>query len=57
MAKIVYELCPNCGQEVKLKAMFKVQACPNCGKPIKPCAMCDADTANCSKCPLDWFNK
>lgn len=48
----VTELCPNCEEEVKLKAIFKVQICPNCGKPIKPCALCDMDKVDCSKCPL-----
>ena len=48
----VTEWCPNCEEEAKLKAIFKVQICPNCGKPIKPCALCDMDKVDCSKCPL-----
>ena len=51
--KDVYEMCPECETEVKLKAEFKVQTCPNCGKPIKPCAMCDMDKVDCSKCELN----
>ena len=27
----VNEWCPHCEEEVKLKAIFKVQICPNCG--------------------------
>ena len=48
----VYEWCPECDTEVKLKAVFKVQTCPNCSKPIYPCALCDHDKVDCSKCKL-----
>jgi NTP pyrophosphatase (non-canonical NTP hydrolase)/predicted RNA-binding Zn-ribbon protein involved in translation (DUF1610 family) len=46
----MYELCPNCENEVKITNEFKLQICPECGKPIKPCAMCDECMENC---PLD----
>ena len=49
--KNVYELCPSCANEVKLKANFEVQTCPNCGELIKPCALCKE--MECTKCPLD----
>ena len=50
--KKVYEWCPYCEQEVKLKAEFAVQTCPSCGMRIVPCSMCD-DCDSCDDCPLD----
>lgn len=53
--KHVWELCPECEEEVMLDAELKVQTCPNCGKRIVPCAMCTAcgEKENyCSKCVL-----
>lgn len=50
--KYIYELCGNCGQEVKLKNKFEPQICPVCKKKILPCCLCNMDIANCGKCPL-----
>lgn len=48
---VVYELCPQCEEEVKLKNEFKVQICPSCGKHIVPCSLC---TNICkTDCPLE----
>ena len=49
----VWELCPICRHEVKLKAEFRVQTCPKCKKPILPCALCEPDKTDCSKCKLE----
>ena len=48
----VWEMCPHCMHEVKLKARMRKQKCPNCKKSIKPCALCYPDKCNCNKCPL-----
>ena len=51
----VYEVCPHCGEEVRLEPELKVQTCPSCGKRIVTCSMCRAcDTRDnyCSKCCL-----
>lgn len=50
--KYTYELCPNCEEEVKLKAEFIKQICPSCKEEILPCSLCDMDQVDCSKCPL-----
>lgn len=57
--KHVWELCPECEEEVMLDAELKVQTCPNCGKRIVPCAMClacgsieNADNRYCENCCL-----
>ena len=53
--KNAYEVCPHCGEEVKLDAELKVQTCPNCGKRIVTCSMCracDSGENYCSKCCL-----
>ena len=43
-----YELCPECGREVMLKAECTLQLCPECGKLIVACSMCEAmDCAHC----------
>lgn len=48
----VYERCPRCEAEVKLKAVLDWQICPNCGKPILSCAMCE--DMKCETCK--FFN-
>lgn len=50
-----YEVCPHCGEEVKLKAELKVQICPNCGKHIVTCSMCLAADLNDSEHPYCKF--
>ena len=52
----VYELCSCCNTEVKLYAAFESQNCPNCGERILPCALCDCDVVDCTKCPLEKEN-
>lgn len=52
-ADFVYEICPVCGEEVKLKAEMKIQKCPSCGNQILPCSLCDSDECDCSNCPLE----
>lgn len=49
----VYEVCPFCEEEVKLKSVMKVQSCPSCGKLILPCSLCDSDVADCVNCQLE----
>ena len=50
MPKVI-ELCPCCGQEVKLEPkMHVLQRCPKCGAPIRACSLCDHDIVDCSKC-------
>lgn len=53
MNTLVYEVCPKCGNEVKLNAKLEWQECPKCKRPIKPCAMCDMDTVDCATCKLE----
>ena len=36
----VWELCPECGDEVEIPAYGR-SVCPQCGAPILPCAMCE----------------
>ena len=36
----VWELCPHCEEEVRLRAVLESQRCPNCNEIILPCAMC-----------------
>lgn len=50
--KFVWEVCPHCETEVKLRAEFKKQDCPECGRLIKPCALCVMDIVNCNNCGL-----
>lgn len=57
--KHVWELCPECEEEVMLDTELKVQTCPNCGKRIVPCAMClacgsteNTDNRDCENCRL-----
>lgn len=45
-----WELCPECENEVKLKAELSVQKCPKCGKAIVACSMCV--DMNCAECDL-----
>ena len=56
---ITYEVCPHCGEEVKLDAELKVQTCPNCGKHIVTCSMCLASSDDiegcCQHCPLEYL--
>ena len=50
-----YEVCPHCGEEVRLDAELKVQTCPNCGKRIVACSMClavESDKPYCTNCCL-----
>jgi len=54
----IYELCPYCDTEVKLKNEFKAQVCPSCGRLILPCSICEYTNPNgchtkCNECPLD----
>ena len=47
----VVELCPHCGQEVRIRAIkHAAQPCPNCGEPIRACSLCDHDTCDCNAC-------
>lgn len=50
--KYVWEMCPECGETVKIQAIQEVQECPCCRKEIIPCALCDMDKVNCAECPL-----
>lgn len=54
-----YEVCPHCGEEVKLDAELKVQVCPNCKRHIVACSMCvaSADSVEncCVACPLGYL--
>lgn len=52
-SKSVWELCPNCENEVALYPKLIMQVCPICYEKIKPCAMCDMDNVDCIQCPLD----
>lgn len=55
MKRTTYEVCPHCGDEVRLEAELKVQTCPKCGKRIVACSMClacDTPGGYCSKCCL-----
>lgn len=47
----VYEWCPDCEQDVPLKATMEVQRCPECGTWIVPCAMCQGQ--KCQGCELE----
>lgn len=50
----VVEWCPQCEQEVKIKAIkCKPQECPNCKALIRACSLCNQDTCDCSKCKGD----
>ena len=52
-----YEVCPECGEEVQLRAELKVQTCPNCGKRIVACSMCEAcyePESYCHRCCLSF---
>lgn len=42
----VWELCPECGNEVEIPAYGR-SVCPECGAPILPCAMCARCTEPC----------
>ena len=50
--KYVYERCPYCENDVKLKALIMKQYCPKCQHLIKPCSLCDPDKTRCNDCPL-----
>lgn len=45
-----YEVCAECGEEVKLETKFCMQVCPSCGKPIAPCNLCSGICP--TPCPL-----
>ena len=49
---MISELCPHCGEEVKLINKFEKQYCPKCGELIKPCSLCDNDIVNCNYCEI-----
>lgn len=38
----VYEWCPDCEQDVPLRAVVQPQMCPECGTWIVPCSICRA---------------
>lgn len=42
----VWEMCPECGEEVEIKAYGR-SFCPHCWKPILPCAMCARCVSPC----------
>lgn len=48
----IYERCPYCENEVKIKYEITPQQCPNCGKWICPCTLCK----NCNY-PCELENK
>lgn len=47
------EWCPNCSDEVELKAKMVVQVCPTCKEKILPCSICDTGYTKCNECPLE----
>lgn len=42
----VWELCPECGDEVEIPAYGR-SICPKCGAPILPCGMCERCVEPC----------
>lgn len=51
----VWELCPNCENEVQIWA-YGLSRCPSCGKEIVPCAMCDR-MIDCNNCVYDQLDE
>lgn len=51
--KYTYEVCPICGNEVRLEAQMKIQECTCCKSPILPCSLCDPDNCDCWNCKLE----
>jgi len=58
--KIIWELCPYCEREVKLKNSFIRQKCPKCKMTILPCSICkyrdwlsSEDYNGCDTCPIE----
>ena len=51
MFKNIYETCPYCDDEVKIKKTGG--NCPNCNHFVKPCSLCEMDVVNCGLCDKD----